>query len=512
MISPRQRRKPPAHHVHAVTDRQSIDINQHSEADRETVHHHHHHPPTQFTFDKVHKPTLSKRHYLCSVALFIVALVMLLCHDQYSAGIETLPTLRETTQPFSSLDSHSNLIGQYSLDGDTAITSSLSGMVYFPSRDLISYINEDATNIKLLQQQLLSVGKNNNTSDYLFHDIHESLHHESKEVDDNDHALLTLKGYKGSTPNQDRSMIIKFMLGNQSNTNTTTTTNSGGGVTNKKQGQSNAMAVLMGIFDGHGDKGHEVSQHVALELPKVFVKHIMQQQHQITPTDLNYPDMIRQIMKITFLEIDNSEPLKGSGISGGSTASTFFYPGRGSNFYLANVGDSTTIIAHYSTSTRIATIAAQNRKDKPNLKEERERIEKAGGRVYIPFIAATNKENNNYGPQDSSRLLITLPDGSQLGLAMSRSIGDAEGKPFGLVAYPTVEVFDIQSYYLEKKYSQDQINDSEWFVIVASDGVYDVIPQENVVQRIGDSLYRKDGGGGVTFVEKTCEQIVREAG
>eukprot|EP00956_Cyclotella_meneghiniana_P028969 scaffold68979_cov50-Cyclotella_meneghiniana.AAC.1 len=403
MISPRQRRKPPAHHVHAVTDRQQIDINQHSEADRETVHHH---PPTQFTFDKVHKPTLSKRHYLCLVALFIVALVMLLFHNQYSAGIETLPTLRETTQPFSSLDSHSNLIGQYSLDGDTVITSSLSGMVYFPSRDLISYINEDATNIEL-QQQLLSVEKNNNiTSDYMFRDIHaslsnyESLHHELKEVDDN-HALLTLKGYKGSTPNQDRSMIIKFMLGDQSNTNTTTMTTSGGGATNKKQAQSNEMAVLMGIFDGHGDKGHEVSQHVALELPKVFIKHIMQQQHQITPTDLNYPDIIRQIMKMTFLEIDNSEPLKGSGISGGSTASTFFYPGRGGNFYLANVGDSTTIIAHYSTSTRIATIAAQNRKDKPNLKEERERIEKAGGRVYIPFIAATNNENN-YGPQDSS--------------------------------------------------------------------------------------------------------------
>ena len=501
MISPRQRRK---HSAHVMPDRRQTDINQHSE-DRETIHH----PPTQFTFDKVNKPTFSMRQYLCLVvALLIVVLV--LCHDRYPENIELLPASHETTQPFSSLDLHSNLIGQYSLDDtyqywkasskQSSLDTMTSGMVYFPSRDLTSYIDEDATNIKLQQQ--IFVGKN---SSDLFRDIHasfpsyESLH---EAEDEDEHALITLKGYKGSTPNQDRSMIVKFMLGDQPN-NTTT---SGSGVTNKKRAQSNAMAVLMGIFDGHGERGHQVSQHVALKLPQVFVKHM--QQHQITPQDSKYPDMIRQVMKNTFLEIDNTEPLKGSGISGGSTASTFFYPGRGSKFYLANVGDSTTIIAHYSISSHIATIVAQNRKDKPTLNEERERIEKAGGRVYIPFAAAMNKDN--YGPQDSSRLLITLPDGSQLGLAMSRSIGDAEGKPFGLVAYPTVEVLDIQNYYLEKEYSEEEIGDSEWFVVVASDGVYDVIPQESVVQRIGDSLYRNDGGG--TLVEESCEQIVREAG
>jgi serine/threonine protein phosphatase PrpC len=297
------------------------------------------------------------------------------------------------------------------------------------------------------------------------------------------HALLTLKGYKGA-PNQDRALIVKWSVGN----NVTIS---------EPEDMQSKEALLMGIFDGHGERGHDVSQHVALELPKTFARLMKQNRH----VDANYDDWLRSVLITTFIEVDNHEPVKGSGASGGSTASTLFYPGSGSKIYLANVGDSTTIIAHYNKSSRQATIVKQNRKDKPHVEEERTRIEAAGGQVYIPF----HHPSNTYGPKDSSRLLITLPGGFQLGLAMSRSIGDAEGKPFGLISEPTVEVFDINQYYLEMRYSEDQINDTEWFLIAASDGVFDVIPHDEVVQRLGESLY-------IAFdVQRTCERLIREA-
>ena len=400
----------------------------------------------------------------------------------------------DSTLSFSTLRQDSLLIGEYELDSSYASwmansTASISATAYFPSADLVTLLEEDATNL-ILQRKLVSPL----TDEELFRDISASYRNRKSDS----HALLTLKGYK-ATPNQDRSILVRFSV-NATNTKTK-------GVKNHKQSNE---ALLMGIFDGHGDQGHKVSQYVALELPKVFGRTIEQQQQltgastastQINPVDPRYNNLISQVFKATFLKIDANEPIQGSG--GGTTASTFFYPGIGPNLYLANVGDSTTIIAHYSTSSRRSTIVKQNRRDKPHLPEERKRIEESGGTVYIPFQLKTK---GSQGPEESSRLLITLEDGSTLGLAMSRSIGDVEGKKFGLVAEPTVDVFDVEQYYLEQQFSKQQMKESEWFAAVASDGLYDVIPRIEVIQSLGESLF------GRSSIECTCEVLIRKAG
>lgn len=423
----------------------------------------------------------------------LLALIALMCKATVShSDISGLDQVHQKILPFSYLNKDSHLIGQYSIDNEyrywpmqdsnpTVKDSSSSGMIYFPSVDLTTRLVEDATNVQLRSRLLGNATE-------LFSDIVPIL-------DDTEHrsAILTLKGYKGATPNQDRSLIAKFFIEN------TTTLES------NVKNHNMQEAVLMGIFDGHGERGHEVSQHVALELPKVFSRRMKEQLNKsyTSPMDPKYDDMIREVLISTFLAVDSTEPVKGSGASGGSTSSTIFYPGVGSKLVMANAGDSTTIIAHFSRSSQVATITKQNRKDKPHLEEERKRIEDAGGQVYIPF----QLPSSNYGPKESSRLLITLPGGFQLGLAMSRSIGDAEGKAFGLTAEPTVEIFDVQQYYSDHQFSEEQIEDSEWFVVIASDGVYDVLPPEKVVQRLGKALYN----GEKLDALRTCEQLIREA-
>eukprot|EP01082_Thalassiosira_pseudonana_P002820 g3269.t1 g3269 contig12:1746319-1747971(+) len=399
------------------------------------------------------------------------------------------------------------LIGDYALgkeynlqpNGDD-VTS--SGIIHFPSVDLSSFMIEDATNTEL-QQKLM-----------VFRQPHFSFLQKTTDVDegtlfegiinpflstlpastarDTNFALLTLCGYKvnvgGKTPNQDRSIIVQFALdATVEGTNPSDTTKE---------------ALLAGIFDGHGEQGHVVSHYIALELPRVFADKMRQVEIKQSAQQDHNDDTIRQAFKEAFQEVDDNEPVKGTG---GSTASVIFYPGTGSKLYLANVGDSTIILARRSKSMGESTIVKQNRKDKPHLEDERKRIESAGGQVFIPPSLSMQHDASDYGPQESSRLLIPV-GGQQMALAMSRSIGDFDGKSVGLIAEPTVEIFEVNEYYTNNNIGAD---DSEWFVVIASDGMYDVIPPDEVVQHLGQSLY---GENDESSLLESCELLIRKAG
>ena len=279
------------------------------------------------------------------------------------------------------------------------------------------------------------------------------------------HALLTRRGYKmGKTPNQDRSFIVNFNLVANDDQDTTlklkhilpTTTD-----------QQPISAVLMGIFDGHGGRGHEVSHHLALGFTKAFTSYMQRQGSQQLPVPFlqslgkaqyhnQLQSYIHDIMIRTFTQMDDSEPVKGSG---GSTASVLFYPGIDSRVYIANTGDSTTLIAAYSKSTKQATIVYQNRKHKPHLPDEKSRIEKAGGQVMIP-PSVLQEDDGSDGLKETSRLIIPDSSGNIFGglaLAMSRSIGDVDGKGVGLIAEPEVDVWNANEWYVKHKQQRSDI-------------------------------------------------------
>jgi len=274
----------------------------------------------------------------------------------------------------------------------------------------------------------------------------------------------------------------------------------------------------MGIFDGHGPRGHDVSHYIALELPRIFAK-IMRQKANSLPQplldSLGSPQLeylvvnyIKRALIETFLTVDETEPVKGSG---GSTASTLFYPGLGSKVYIANAGDSTTLIAMYTKSSNRSAIVVQNRKHKPHLEEERQRIEKAGGQVMIP--PSVLQGDSSDGLSETSRVVIPGPGGNSFGslaLAMSRSIGDFDGKSVGIIAEPDVIPWDVNEFYKKNHFSQEQIDDTTWFAVVASDGVYDLLPPDIVVEYLGRSLHHDHTSVNLSPLE-ACERIIREA-
>ena len=154
------------------------------------------------------------------------------------------------------------------------------------------------------------------------------------------------------------------------------------------------------------------------------------------------------------------------------------------NLILANIGDSRTILC--SCNNQNIWKSSQLTKDhKPKDKFEYKRIISSGGTVSRMI----NIENNDQeiGPY---RVWDKTQDKGP-GLAMSRSIGDAQAKNLGVSAEP-----DIFEYTL---------NESDKFIVCATDGIWEYLSNDDVMETIKD-IYENNGKA-----EEACEVLVKRA-
>ena len=387
-------------------------------------------------------------------------------------GRDSMSEVDHPLLPFSTLLSVDNniqsttygekpLIGAYTIDDDNKL---VKGTVEYPAVDLSTLLDEEAMTGGSIFQQAITVESSFLDDAVAFQSVTTTFNN----MKHPDHALVSRQGFKmGKVPNQDRSLIANFY-----------------------SEQPTEMALLMGIFDGHGGDGHKTSHFIALNFLKLFTDNVLKEKVDI-----------EKALRKTFLDLDEHEPAKGGG---GSTCSVLFYPGYDSKVYIANAGDSTTLIAAYSKSQKKSTIVYQNRKHKPHLADEKQRVEAAGGQVMIPpSLLQEGGGSGGGGLGETSRVIIPSADGNPFGglaLAMSRSIGDADGKKVGLIADPEIDVWP-------DKQQQKDTTDAQYFAISASDGLYDVISPEMVVNYLGKSLFEE---GSVSPLE-ACERLIREA-
>ena len=136
----------------------------------------------------------------------------------------------------------------------------------------------------------------------------------------------------------------------------------------------------------------------------------------------------------------------------------------GNQCYIINLGDSRAVIgAVNATSQKVAYQMSIDHK--PNRPEEKERIEKNGG-----FIAIESP--NSMGPY---RVYSKNDEGP--GLAVSRSFGDLFGHTVGVSHIPEV------SYKL--------LDDTDMFIIIGSDGIWDVMNSAEVVGFIFEKIEKE---------------------
>jgi serine/threonine protein phosphatase PrpC len=291
---------------------------------------------------------------------------------------------------------------------------------------------------------------------------------------DSDFMLLTRKGNKfmhsGVKANQDRAVIVSpfHQEGNW----------------------------LLALFDGHGFLGHGVAHLASTELPRQLLKRI---------TTTTSPKEIPDIMRQTFLELHQIAMVRNSNASvlkeAGSTAVAMLK--LGDTLYISNLGDSLAFVVKYEyeqhdddetpysnananskpKSKPTVEIVYQTKPHKPDDPLERARIERAGGTVLdAPF------------PGASSRLLIPLPNGDEVALAMSRSLGDAQGDSVGHSAEPTTSVLPLRNLILTTNSNNSNNSNSknnkhiQFLCICASDGLLDKVSPWQVAQHVVTSF------------------------
>eukprot|EP00523_Entomoneis_sp_CCMP467_P007583 CAMPEP_0168725724 /NCGR_PEP_ID=MMETSP0724-20121128/4302_1 /TAXON_ID=265536 /ORGANISM="Amphiprora sp., Strain CCMP467" /LENGTH=517 /DNA_ID=CAMNT_0008772519 /DNA_START=525 /DNA_END=2078 /DNA_ORIENTATION=+ len=192
--------------------------------------------------------------------------------------------------------------------------------------------------------------------------------------------------------------------------------------------------TFCGLFDGHG--GDKASQFCA-DWMSSYVR-----------SDASYPFDLGYSMKNAFTSADKD--FVNQGQTDGTTACAVSIVG-GRRVVCANAGDSRAIVVR-----RDGSIVRLSRDHKPGIPDETRRISELGGRVIY------------WGRWRVEGLL-----------AVSRSIGDASLKPY-ITAEPEICEYDIGR--------------DDWFLVLSSDGVWDVMDNEEAAHVvIASSCAMEDG-------------------
>ncbi|CAA2991528.1 probable phosphatase 2C 35 [Olea europaea subsp. europaea] len=270
-----------------------------------------------------------------------------------------------------------------------------------------------------------------------------------------EYSMLTHRGYYPETPEKDNqdSYCIRTKI------------------------QGNPDAHFFGVFDGHGQFGSQCSNFVKDRLVEIL------------SNDATLFDDPVKAYKAAFLS--TNDELHSSDIDdsmSGTTAITALVIGDG--LYVANVGDSRAVIAIKEGNRVLAKDLSYDQT--PFRKDECERVKLCGARVLSvdqveglkdPGIQSWGDEETQGG--DPPRLWVQ--NGMYPGTAFTRSIGDSTAEKIGVVADP--EVLTVQ------------LTPSHPFFVVASDGVFEFLSSQNVVDMVTKHADPRDA----------CVSIARES-
>lgn len=233
---------------------------------------------------------------------------------------------------------------------------------------------------------------------------------------------------------------------------------------------NNSKMAVFAAYDGHGDGGEHVAQYALHEVPRRLEIH-----------DDFLKGNFEKAFKEVFVEVDKDlayeddiEPQYS-----GCTACVALL--NDNVIHFANAGDSRAVMACRTTQNgKIVRQALDLTVDQnPDSPGEQERIEQMGGYVSPP-------------PEDGLSARVWLDcNYSQIGLAMSRSLGDHAVKPIGVIATPVVSIHELK--------------EEDDFMIIATDGVWEFMSSQEAVDIVSKHL---DNGSGSSVA---CQNLIESA-
>ncbi|EES04932.1 protein phosphatase 2C and cyclic nucleotide-binding/kinase domain-containing protein [Sorghum bicolor] len=234
---------------------------------------------------------------------------------------------------------------------------------------------------------------------------------------------------------------------------------------------------FFGVFDGHGEYGAQCSQFVKRRL----CENLLRDNRFRTDAVLALHSAF--ITTNSQLHADNLDDSMS-----GTTAVTILV--RGKTIYVANTGDSRAVIAEKRGDDIVAVDLSIDQT--PYRFDELERVKECGARVLTldqieglknPDVQCWGTEESDDG--DPPRLWVQ--NGMYPGTAFTRSIGDSVAESIGVIADPEIFVLDL--------------NSNNPFFVLASDGVFEFLSSQTVVDMISKYKDPRDA----------CAEIVAES-
>ena len=223
---------------------------------------------------------------------------------------------------------------------------------------------------------------------------------------------------------------------------------------------------IFGIFDGHGLEGHLVSNAI-----KDYLN------NNANTNSFSSNDKIRTLFNNLNNSINTSLSFKA--MDSGSTCVLTFI--NDEKIICANCGDSRAILISENENK----IIPLSRDHKPELPDEKKRIIMNGGRVEKIF---------GMGPYR-----VWFKDAEYPGLAMSRSIGDGYAHKIGVIHEPEIFEFNLN-------------NNKPRVIILASDGVFEFVKNEDIKNIVEKYYYNMDSQGCAKEIVEYSRKIWESSG
>lgn len=239
--------------------------------------------------------------------------------------------------------------------------------------------------------------------------------------------------------------------------------------------------TCVGVLDGHGKKGHIVSNYFSAQIPELFVgnnafKHNDNNNATTAMDNINITNITQNACVYAF-EQSHKNACSDSSIPSGRSGTTCIMtvlieaPEEENGLKIlvtANVGDSRAIIGYNSAFKN--NIGSSSNNDLIQLSQEttikqskeRKRIESSkGGRIV--------QGNVFYGP---------------LGISMTRALGDSFMINAGVISTPDVRTYNIRDIIIKNNLKKS----SNIAVVLGSDGVFDVLNNSHVMELVMDKV------------------------
>ena len=244
--------------------------------------------------------------------------------------------------------------------------------------------------------------------------------------------------------------------------------------------------TLIMVCDGHGNFGYEVSLYITKSLPNKLSNNLLSYiQNNENIENIPYPEK-KNIFQKTFKQLNNKLTLSSIDTKfSGSTCITLLI--TESKIITSNLGDSRAMLCKCIDGFNWTYIPL-SKDHKPNIPEEKNRIEKNNGRVS-PYI---DKYGNLIGP-----MRVWYNNNNYPGLAMSRSFGDEIAHFVGVS--DECDVWEIE------------LKNEDKFIVVGSDGLWEFFSMEEITNVVKDFYLSNNSKDAVQFlVQESRKRWLKE--